>query len=102
MDRHRRLLALEIYGEAGKDDHGQPKPPQDFDADSTTCDELTKMDIRRKQEAIEEISDKASKEFGNAKTMEKMRDEWAPLLFAVDMPQGKDSYILKGDAVEEI
>ena len=60
------------------------------------------MSIQNYVEVLEEISDKASKEWSNEKTMKKMTEEWEPLEFtAVECP-GKDSYILAGDAVEAI
>lgn len=34
--------------------------------------------------------------------MKKMRAEWAPLMFETSMPDGKDAYILTGEAVENI
>lgn len=52
--------------------------------------------------ALEDISDKASKEYSNQRTMAKMQEEWAPLEFTCHEVEGKDSYILAGDAVELI
>ena len=51
---------------------------------------------------LEEISDRASKQFSNENTMKKMKGEWAPLMFETSMPDGKDAYILTGEAVENI
>lgn len=34
--------------------------------------------------------------------MKKMKSEWEPLMFETAMPDGKDAYILTGEAVEAI
>ena len=53
-------------------------------------------------ELLEEIADRAAKEWTNERTMAKMKDEWQPLEFtAIECP-GKDSRILAGEAVELI
>ena len=55
-----------------------------------------------KREKLEEISERASKEYGNHKIMVKMKEDWEPLRFTCVEVEGKDSYILSGEAVEEI
>lgn len=54
------------------------------------------------KDALEEISDRATKEWNNEKTMKKMKEEWEPLEFTCKEVAGKDSKILSGDAVELI
>lgn len=49
---------------------------------------------------IEDISDRASKEYSNSSTMAKMKDDWGALEFATTPVEGKDSAILQGEAVE--
>ena len=51
---------------------------------------------------MEEISERASKEYGNHKIMVKMKAEWEPLEFKCKSVEGKDSYILDGEAIEAI
>lgn len=51
------------------------------------------------REALEAIADTAAKEFGNLKTMSKMKEEWVPLNFDVKDWKGF-SFILDGEAVE--
>jgi hypothetical protein len=105
------MIGCAIYGEkpGAVDKNGQPIPIKEFDPEDATVDELQKCDIlmAHKKDAIEEVSDKASKEFGNMKTMEKMKEEWAPLEFTCNECQGKDfhgkpQYIISGEAVEAI
>ena len=52
--------------------------------------------------ALEDISDKASKEYSNYNTMKKMEEEWQPLEFTCIEVEGKDSCILAGEAIELI
>lgn len=49
---------------------------------------------------IEDISDRASKEYSNSSTMAKMKDDWGGLEFSTTPVEGKDSAILQGEAVE--
>ena len=51
---------------------------------------------------IDEISETASKEYGNMKTMSKMQEDWEPLEFACRAVPEKESYILDGEAIELI
>jgi dynein heavy chain len=93
QDRHRKLIACVIYGESGKtDSEGLPIPSKEFDTSDATVEELIKYDIllAHKKDQIEEISDKASKEDGNRKTMVKMKDEWEPLEFTCNECAGKE------------
>ena len=64
--------------------------------------ELRNYDVEKFKDILEEISDRASKEHKNLVTMDKMKLEWNVLEFRCMTVQGKDSYILGGDAVEEI
>jgi len=48
------------------------------------------------------ISETATKQYANETMMSKMRSEWAPLEFSCTIPQGKDTFILSGEAVESI
>lgn len=115
MDRHRIRIGCAIYGETGKNDsNGDPIPHKNFEPGDSTVDDLGKFicDTKgaidpSKRDMIEEISDKASKEFGNMKTMDKMREEWGPLEFTCNQCEGKDfkgapQYIISGEAVENI
>lgn len=54
------------------------------------------------KETLEEISDRASKEFTNKNIMKKMKEEWQELSFDCKMLPGKESFILNGEAVELI
>lgn len=60
------------------------------------------LEVLKFKDMVEEISDRASKEWNNEKTMKKMKDEWEPLEFSCKAVPGKDSKILSGDAVELI
>ena len=61
---------------------------------------LNTYGIQSKKDILEEISDDATKEFGNENTMRKMRGDWVLLEFTTAEVAGKDSYILLGEAVE--
>ena len=61
---------------------------------------LVTYKIQKYKDKLEEISETASKEFSNEKTLEKMHDDWAPIEFACR--DWKGSYILDGEAVEVI
>mmetsp|Transcript_11716 Transcript_11716/g.17891 ORF Transcript_11716/g.17891 Transcript_11716/m.17891 type:complete len:113 (+) Transcript_11716:3244-3582(+) len=59
-----------------------------------SIEKLKNLDILSHKDKLEDISDKASKEWSNQKIMDKMKEEWVPLEFTcVDVP-GKDSFIL--------
>jgi dynein heavy chain len=49
---------------------------------------------------IEEVVDTASKEFSNEILLRNMKAEWGPISF--DTKEHKDTYILEGEAVENI
>jgi dynein heavy chain len=51
---------------------------------------------------IEDISDRASKEYGFSNSMQKMKDEWGELQFTTVPVDGKNAPILQGEAVELI
>ena len=60
------------------------------------------LNIVDKKTELEEISETASKEFGNMKSMKDMKTAWEPLAFRCKAVPDKDSYILEGEAIEEI
>lgn len=60
------------------------------------------MKIEDFKSELEEISETASKEFGNMKTMEKMKGEWVDLAFNCKEVPDKESYILEGESIEAI
>lgn len=92
QERHKQLIGEVIY-QGGT---------EVFDPSTMTADSCAQLRVTDHTEQLEEISDKASKEWSNEKTMGKMKEEWEPLEFtAVECP-GKDSYILAGEAVEAI
>jgi len=49
---------------------------------------------------MEEISDTASKEFKNENMLRNMKAEWAPAEFGCKVY--KDTYILEGEAIDNI
>ena len=65
-------------------------------------DYLRNFQITKHKNEIEEISETASKEYGNMKTMAKMQEDWEPLEFACRAVPEKESYILDGEAIELI
>jgi len=67
-----------------------------------TLANLRTYDVEKFKDKLEEISERSTKEFSNHKTMLKMKNEWKDLEFRCQEVQGKDSYILNGEAVEEI
>jgi dynein heavy chain len=67
-----------------------------------TLQSLRNYDVEKFKDKLEEISERASKEYSNHKTMAKMKDDWGPLEFTCQEVQGKDSYILNGEAIELI
>jgi len=67
-----------------------------------TMEKLRNLEILTHKDKLEEISDRASKEYSNSKIMQKMKEEWEPLEFTCHEVPGKDSYILSGEAVEII
>jgi dynein heavy chain len=64
--------------------------------------QLDNFGLIDKKEELEILSETASKEWGNKKTMEKMIEDWEPLDFTCKAVEGKNSYILDGEAVEAI
>ena len=64
--------------------------------DQTRKDEY----VNKFREKLEEISETASKEFMNEKTLKIMSDNWAPMEFTCK--ESKGSYILEGEAIELI
>jgi dynein heavy chain len=64
--------------------------------------QLMYYNLLEKKDGLEELSEMASKEFQNQNTMIKMKEDWEPLAFTCKEVQGKDSYILDGEAVEQI
>ena len=57
-------------------------------------DTLKSMEITKHKDILEEISDKASKEWNNEKIMKQMKEQWEPLNFTCKEVAGKDSKIL--------
>ena len=57
-------------------------------------------DFKKITDSLEEISDTASKEYKNELMMSSMKDEWKEVNYTCK--KWKDSYILEGEAVEEI
>ena len=68
----------------------------------TKLDTLRNLQVDKYKDALEEISDRASKEWNNEKIMKQMKDAWEPLKFLCKEVPGKASKILQGDAIEEI
>ena len=61
---------------------------------------ITSMSITKHRQTVEDISDTASKEYGNSNSMAKMKDDWKELNFDTVEMEGKNSPILSGEAVE--
>ena len=61
---------------------------------------LRQLKIERHKDKLEEISETASKEFSNERTLTKMNDDWVPMEFTCKEYRG--SYILEGEAIELI
>jgi dynein heavy chain, axonemal len=102
QERHKIELGKAIFGVKKLAD-GTETCEQMFIETELTSDELTgSLGALGKKDFIEEISEKATKEFSNEKAMTKMRDEWEPLEFMAITVPGKDSYILSGESVELI
>jgi len=55
-----------------------------------------------KYERLEEISENASKEFGIEKILEKMKEEWVPIM--VELKDWKDTgtYVVAGGSVDDV
>jgi len=60
------------------------------------------LNIIKYKNELGDISETATKQYANETMMSKMRSEWAPLEFSCTIPQGKDTFILSGEAVESI
>lgn len=86
-DRHKQVINTLIGGDFKPDDK---------------LDNLIVFAIHEKKDELEVISERASKEFSNENTMNKMRADWDALEFTCNEAVGKDSYILSGEAVEAI
>jgi dynein heavy chain len=76
--------------------------PNEYKLENMSIQDLRKFDVQNYKDALEEISDRASKEFSNKTIMQKMKEEWQGLSFDCKMLPGKESYILNGEAVELI
>jgi dynein heavy chain len=50
---------------------------------------LQNYSVEQHKDRLEEISERASKEFGNHRTMTKMKDDWEPLLYECLAVAGK-------------
>lgn len=61
---------------------------------------LITLRIEQYTDKLDEISETASKEFSNERTLQKMADDWAPMEFLCKEYRG--SYILEGEAIELI
>lgn len=72
------------------------------DIGNQKLDYFKSLNIENFKHELEEISETASKEFSNMTTMEGMQDGWKNLEFRCKAVPDKDSYILDGEAVEEI
>jgi len=46
-----------------------------------TLQQLRNYEVEKHKDKLEEISERASKEFSNHKTMVKMKEDWEPLEF---------------------
>jgi len=51
---------------------------------------------------LTDISETASQEYSNETLMNKMQADWEPLEFTLNVAEGKDSYIISGEAIEAI
>lgn len=72
------------------------------DIGNQKLDYFRSLNIENFKNELDEISDRASKEFSNLKTMQRMNDDWIPLEFTCKEVPEKESYILDGEAVELI
>ena len=61
---------------------------------------LIQLKIEKYKDKLEEISETASKEYSNEKTLVKMNEDWQPMEFACR--DWKGSFILDGEAIELI
>lgn len=61
---------------------------------------LQNFGIVKFKDKLEEISDTASKEYSNERTLKKMNDDWQPMEFTCKEYRG--SFILEGEAIELI
>jgi len=90
-DRHiEQIVALVKAGDDAKDILNQ------------RLDNFKNYGIENFKNELEEISDTASKEFGNENMMVKMKGDWVELNFTCKEVPEKESYILEGQAVEDI
>jgi len=91
QDRHISKIIELIRGSEDARDIGNQK-----------LDYFKSLNIENFKHELEEISETASKEYSNMNTMGKMQDDWKILEFRCKPVPDKDSYILDGEAVEEI
>ena len=56
------------------------------------------MNVANYKNKLEEISETASKEYSNERTINKMNEDWEPMAFTCR--DWKGSFILDGEAVE--
>lgn len=61
---------------------------------------LKQVEVEKYTQALEDISEKAQKEYSNEKTLNKMKGDWEPMDFTTKVY--KESFILDGEAVELI
>ena len=61
---------------------------------------LQQLKIEQYKDKLEDISETASKEYSNERTLLKMNEDWAPMEFTCK--DWKGSYILDGEAIELI
>ena len=61
---------------------------------------LITLKIEKYKDKLEEISETASKEFSNERTLKKMAEDWEPMEFTCKEYRG--SFILEGEAIELI
>ena len=74
----------------------------EFNYDNITLDGIKLYPVRDHLQQLQEISERASKEFGLEKLMDKMMAEWADLHFELGTFRDTGISILKGQNVEEI
>jgi dynein heavy chain len=58
------------------------------------------LKIEQQKDKLEEVSEEASKEYSNERTLTKMQEDWEPMEFVCKAWKG--SFILDGEATELI
>jgi len=91
QDRHINLIFMEMN-----------IPKDVYKLEDMSISDLKKFDVYKFKGELDDISDRASKEFTNKNVMAKMKEEWELLSFDCKMLPGKESFILNGEAVELI